>query len=372
MPESISAIGIACALGVDCETVLRKALAGDVSGLSPWREPLVDDGRTLFGYVPLADSFCSKFSFRCDALLAACADQIWGQVGRILGRTRPERVAVVVGTSNSTMDEMATGGPPVDMAHPAAFLRRKLGICGPALTISTACSSGAKVFETARRLMRQGVCEAAIVGGVDAYCRTTVAGFYALEATSLRRCQPMGQGRNGITLGEGAALLVLEREESIGVRLCGVGESSDAYHLTAPLPDGGGAEAAMRLALEDANLSPDEIGYINLHGTGTRQNDLMESLAVSRVFGTEKVRCSSTKPMTGHTLGAAGAIEAALCALMLREGNLLLPHRLDGERDPALPKIPLAAIGERAEVRYALSNSFAFGGSNAALILGKE
>ena len=192
-----------------------------------------------------------------------------------------------------------------------------------------------------------------------------------MEALSPRRTRPLAADRDGINLGEGAAIFIMRRGGlGEGVSLMGVGESSDAYHLTAPDPQGGGAEASMRAALADAGLEPGDIDYVNLHGTGTTYNDTMECAAVLRVFGTA-VACSSTKPLTGHCLGAAGAIEAALCYLALKRGEGAPPHAVDGV-DRSLAPFPVPAVGDATALKTALSNSFAFGGSNATVILGWE
>jgi 3-oxoacyl-[acyl-carrier-protein] synthase-1 len=223
---------------------------------------------------------------------------------------------------------------------------------------------------SARKLLDQGLCDAVLVGGVDALCRLTVCGFSALESTSAEVSQPMSRNRRGINIGEGAALFLMSGTAS-AVELLGAGESSDAHHISAPHPEGLGAEAAMRAALKDAGLAADAVDYLNLHATATPKNDEMESRAVARVF-TAGVAASGTKPMTGHTLGAAGAIELAFCWLALRDGRLP-PHVWDGEADPALPRLDLVARERRfarPAARVCMSNSFAFGGSNACLLAG--
>jgi 3-oxoacyl-[acyl-carrier-protein] synthase-1 len=220
-------------------------------------------------------------------------------------------------------------------------------------------------------LLRQGLCDAAIVGGADTLSRFTVSGFGALEAVSPERCNPMSKNRKGINIGEGAALFLMTREGG-PVRLRGGGSSVDAHHVSAPDPTGNGAEDAMRAALTDAQLEPGAIDYVNLHGTATPHNDAMESKAVERVFGGD-VSMSSTKPLTGHALGAAGAIEAAFCWLLLGRDNAakrLPPHVYDGEFDPELPRLSLVKPEQRAErLSRIMSVSFGFFGNNAALIL---
>jgi 3-oxoacyl-[acyl-carrier-protein] synthase-1 len=274
-------------------------------------------------------------------------------------------------------------------AWPAAFSYRQqelgglalhaanyLGVTGPAYTVATACSSSAKAFASARRLIHGGLVDAAVVGGADTLCRLTLNGFKSLEALSPTRCNPFSRNRDGITIGEGAAAFLLQPGDA-PVQLLGIGETSDAYHASAPAPDGAGAAAAMRQALDDAGLAADQICYVNLHGTGTTLNDSMESQAVATVFG-ESVPASSTKPMTGHMLGAAGACEAAFLWLTLSTAynpeRRLPPHLWDGAAMPDLPSLNLVAPGSvlppAAQVAM-LSNSFAFAGSNAALLFGR-
>lgn len=253
----------------------------------------------------------------------------------------------------------------------AEFLARYLRVDGPRYTISTACSSSAKVFASGERLMAANLCDAVIIGGCDSLCRLTVNGFDALSSLSVGICNPFSTNRDGINVGEGAALFLLTRVES-PIRLAGVGESSDAYHMSAPDPTGNGAELAIRQAIEKAGAKPELIGYINLHGTATPKNDEMESRVVERVFGNE-TPCSSTKSQIGHTLGAAGAQEIGLCWLLLDEQNeqrRLPRHLWDGEADPELPVIALTAEKNYWERGLFMSNSFAFGGSNVSVIIG--
>ncbi len=276
----------------------------------------------------------------------------------LVSRYGADRVGIVLGASNTGIDEAqnfvdqwldSSEGPPpekfdfsmIELGTPALFLKERLGVKGPAYTVSTACSSATKAFGAAQRLIERGLCDAVITGGVDGRCRFAMNGFHALGALSEGRCRPLAPDRDGINLGEAVALFTLERAAEGGVCLAGVGESSDAYHATAPDPEGGGAEAAMRAALAAAGLTADVVDYLNLHGTGTQANDEMEMKAVRRVFGERLPHYESTKSLTGHCLGAAGAVEAAICALLVSSGAY----------------------------RLAMSNSFAFGGSNASVIL---
>lgn len=368
-PLGLTALGVVCALGCDKETIYRRALAGDTSGMRPIAGVLPNGEETPFGMVDLPDSVGADCASRCERLVVAAYLQIKDEVEALKARVSPERIGVVLGTSNSTMEEFTANPTHIDMALPATFLKTYAGLKGPAYVISTACSSSGKVFAAARQLIVGGCCDAVIVGGVDAYTRIVVNGFNALEALSTELARPFGLDRAGINLGEGAALFVLEARPA-KVMLLGVGESSDAYHLTAPDPTGSGAERALREALADAGLEPKDVDYVNLHGTGTTYNDKMEGLAVEKVFGTA-VACSSTKPMTGHTLGAAGAIEAALCWLMLHAEGPTFPHVLSGERDPALPPLTLVNSETACCPKRVISTSFAFGGSNVAVLLGR-
>ena len=305
------------------------------------------------------------------------------------GKYGTERVGVFIGTSTSGIlqTELAyrrrdpvTGALPADFHYGttqntfsvADFTRHYFGLTGPAVAVSSACSSSAKVFSSARRMMEAGLIDAAVVGGVDTLCLTTLYGFNSLGLLSTQACRPFDTQRDGISIGEAAAFALLERTPehlaSDAVLLLGIGESSDAYHMSSPHPEGLGARMAMQGALKMANLNPAEIDYINLHGTATQSNDLAESKAVTAVFG-NSTPCSSSKGATGHTLGAAGGVEAVICALALQHG--LMPGGLNtSEIDPALGLNYLLDNREQP-VSRALSNSFGFGGTNCSLIFGR-
>ncbi|MGS0535647.1 beta-ketoacyl synthase N-terminal-like domain-containing protein [Pseudoalteromonas sp. SaAl2] len=254
------------------------------------------------------------------------------------------------------------------MDNLSQFISLYLGVKGPAMTLSTACSSSAKAFATAQELIAADLADVAIVGGVDSLCGMTVNGFTALASTSAGISNPSSKNRDGINLGEAAALCIVEKQGTI--KLLGVGESSDAHHMSAPHPQGEGAVAAMRAALSRAGYQPSDVDYVNLHGTATPKNDEMEAIAVAEVFGTD-TPCSSSKGMIGHTLGAAGATEIGLCWLLLGDDEFA-PHIWDGEADPALPTINLVPVGAKSEtkIKTCLSNSFAFGGNNVSVLIG--
>ena len=322
---------------------------------------------------------------RNNALAWAAMQDIRGAVDAAIARHGPERVALIVGTSTGGLDEgtlaaaahRQTGQFPEgfnysaqELGDVAAFLGTHLGIKGPVHTISTACSSGAKALASAARMLRSGMVDAVVAGGVDALSSFTVAGFSALEAVSAERCNPLSAHRHGINLGEAAAFFVVSREAG-PVRLAGWGETQDAHHMSAPDPTGRGAQSAMQQALDRAGMTAPQIDYINLHGTATPHNDAMESLAVHALFGRD-VAVSSTKPLTGHALAAAGALEAAIAWHVLQDNpdGKLPVHWWDGVPDPALPEVRVVAPGARLgrPVRAVLSNSFAFGGNNSALL----
>lgn len=264
--------------------------------------------------------------------------------------------------------------------YPATWISQKFSVHGPSLSFATACSSSATAIIKAKELIKAGLADAVIAGGADITSDTVLLGFNSLEAIDREKISdPFSANRNGITLGEGAAFFVLSRDdlENTGIILAGTGESSDASHMTAPLADGTGAQAAMKNALSDAGLKAEDIDYLNLHGTGTHLNDSMEAKGVDLVFGKYKVPVSTTKPLTGHTLGAAGALELAACFLAVK--NQKYPVQVwDGERDPEIPDLNFITAGSAPshadghEIKCCMSNSFAFGGANASLIIREE
>ena len=374
-------MGLACALGNGAEAVAAGLFAGDTAQMcagSPWLENHAGRFGEVRFELPEIPPALKDYDCRNNRLALAVLQQIETEVAQLRRDLGAERVGVVMGTSTSGIGSGEARLQRDDagdysyrrqqqMAGLADFTARYLQLQGPQLTVSTACSSSANAFASARRLLALDICDAVVAGGVDTLCGMTVKGFHSLSALSAGRTLPFSANRDGINLGEAGAVFVMTREPG-PVRLCGVAASSDAHHMSAPHPEGRGAEASMRGALADAGLEAAAIDYLNLHGTGTPHNDAMEAAAVQRVLGGE-VPCSSTKPLTGHTLGAAGALEAAFCWLALQRGQLP-PHRYDDVYDEAIAPLRLcneAAAGQ--SLRYAMSNSFAFGGSNCTLIL---
>lgn len=384
-------LGIVCALGMGRAAVAQALFADDRPRGVAMSDRLTPGRAVALGAVtdelPDDGDLAPALRGRNNALLRACVAQIRPAIDLAIARHGAHRVAIVVGTSTSGFAEserahrimQQQGNWPDDfryaqqeMGAPAQFLAEELGISGPAHAIATACTSSAKALAAGARLLRAGVADTVIAGGADTLCGVTLAGFGALESIAHERCNPFSRHRCGINIGEGAALFVMSRDAG-AVRLAGCGENSDGFHISAPDPSGRGARDAIVQALTRARIAATDIDYINLHGTATPQNDAMESAVVAELFG-QHTACSSTKPLTGHSLGAAGAIEAAVCWLTLAENprQRMPPHWWDGAADPALPRIRLVPPGEAfaRPPRWVLSQSFAFGGSNAALVLG--
>lgn len=381
-PCRLSPPALVCPLGDDLATIADALFTG--------RRGLVYDdtftpGRPLpLGRVsaplPDAGSLPAAHRSRNNQLLAAAVRQLMPTLDDFRQRHPQARIGVILGTSTSGISEteialaerQRLGDWPADFRYqrheigsPACFVAEWLGLEGPAYTLSTACTSSARALASAKRLLASGTCDAVIAGGADSLCGLTVNGFASLEALSDSPCQPFSVNRDGINLGEAAALFLVTAETG-GIQLSGYGETSDAHHISAPHPDGTGAIAAMEAALKMARLPATTIDYLNLHGTATRQNDSMEALAVAHVFG-DALPCSSTKALTGHTLGACGALEAAFCWMTLDAGRLP-PQVHDGQLDPELPSLTYASSNKRDCTRT-LTNSFAFGGNNIALLL---
>lgn len=386
-------LGMVCPLGCTRDEIKRRMLELARSGVamtdvySPGR--MLPLGRINAAQPPVDGLRLSERS-RNNQLALAALSQIKAAVGAAIERFGPDRVGIVIGTSTSGIAEgelalryyAENGALPepfhygqIELGSPAAMLAAVLGVTGPAYGHSSACASSAKALTSAARLILMGACDAVLAGGVDTLCAFTVAGFTALESVSDKRCNPLSLNRDGINIGEGAALFLMSRAPA-AVALRGWGESSDGYHMSAPDPAGVGARLAMERALLRAGCAATQVDYINLHGTATVQNDAMEARVVHALFG-DRVSVGSTKPFTGHTLGAAGAIEAGLCWLAMQDDNpagKLPPHLWDGAADPALPTLNVAEPGTSLghPMRWVLSNSFAFGGANATLVLGRE
>ncbi len=393
---NLTAMGIVCALGADkesCSEGLRTNTQQNLQTFELNKKADSDSGTTIAAKIPdqwLNPLFDEKKYTRNNRILLTAAEQIKINVEELKTRYPKDRIGIVLGTSTSGILEgeqavearSLSGDFPSEfhysmqeMGDPAHCLANYFELSGPAFCISTACSSSGKAFISARRLIESGFCDAVICGGVDSLCQLTVQGFSSLEATSSTITNPFSKNRDGINIGEGACLFICETHQygDVCISLAGVGESSDAHHISAPHPEGEGAILAMQAALDDAGLNNTQIDYLNCHGTGTRHNELMESKAISKVLSNDTL-CSSTKPLTGHTLGAAGAIEAGICYLLLSNAKTAKPRippmLWDHEHDPEIESVNFVSDSNQPnKLNYCMSNSFAFGGSNVSLIL---
>jgi len=392
-PLAITAFCSASSLGTGRAATLSGLRRG-ISGLAPCRFESADLP-TFMGTVEGVDDVriegeLARFDCRNNRLaqLALEQDGFQAAVDAAKARYGAARIGVFLGTSTSGIlqTEQAylrrdpTSGllpPDFDYAGTqstfsiASFVMQRLGMTGPGLVVSSACASTTKVFATAVRMIATGICDAAVVGGADSLCLTTLYGFDALQLLDSGPCRPFSANRGGLSIGEAAGFALLERPDhakDAALHVLGVGESSDAHHMSAPHPQGAGAALSMCRALTAAGLRPEQIDYINLHGTATRIGDAAEDHAVMSLFG-DAIPCSSTKGHTGHTLGASGITEAFIAALAISQGLLPgSPHTVT--RDPAL-RCNYVTTAQPAQIERVLSNSFGFGGSNATLILGR-
>jgi 3-oxoacyl-[acyl-carrier-protein] synthase-1 len=392
-PCALASMGMITSLGQGADEIWPRLLAADQSRFAK-RTDLVPDCSLLVAEVaeplPEIPARLHRYACRNNALIMAALQQIEKPIAETIADVGRDRIAVVIGSSTSGVGDAeaairhrhATGElaksfyyDQLEFGGASSFVADLLQLDGPTYAISTACSSGARALATARSLLALDVCDAVIAGAADSLCGLTANGFWSLQLVSDEVTNPCSVNRKGLTLGEGAAVFLVTRERG-GIQLRGVGESTEAHHMSAPDPAGSGAEQAMRGALKDAQMEPAEIAYLNLHGTGTLLNDAMECAAIARIFA-EAPPSSSTKSLVGHVLGGAGAIEAGICWLILEEGNSesldLVPHAFDGQLDPALSRLRLVPReGMRVMAGPVMTNSFGFGGNNCTLILERE
>lgn len=375
-------------LGTDELTIVDSLSHTDRCYLT-YRDDLLNEHKgSYFGQIkaklPALDEYPEHKS-RNSAVLAYLADSIKDSINEFKQKYSKDRIAIILGTSTSGLDEtedelkkfMQTGVPSRDFYYksqefgdPSMFLADYLEIDGPAYTISTACSSSARALICGKRMLESGLVDAVIAGGADTLCKVPINGFNSMGVLSHERCLPFNKNRAGINIGEGGGLMILSKEKA-SLELLGVGESSDAYHVSSPEPSGAGAISAMKMALDNASLTTDDISYVNLHGTATKLNDAMESKAMASLFK-GNVPCSSTKYMTGHTLGAAGIVEASiLCYLLKHDLDLPVQDFSHDEIDDTLDECGLIKEKIKAKKKVMMSNSFAFGGNNASIIIAK-
>ncbi|MBL9075888.1 MAG: beta-ketoacyl-ACP synthase [Planctomycetes bacterium] len=383
-PLRVTGYAVLSALGDTREANLAALQAGRTGlGPAPFELPFATAVGAVQAQLPDLPAALAPWSTRLARMTAQLLAQLDEPLRRLRARWRPDRIAVLLGTSTAGADSterayrefVRSGAFPdrYDFLRQHTFgavlhvVQQLSGARGPAWMASTACTSGAKPFGSAQRLMQAGLIDAAIVGGVDTLCQMTLHGFEALQALDRAPCRPFHKDRLGISIGEGGALALVERSGDARVVVEAVGESSDAYHVSAPHPEGHGALAAMQRALELAGRRPADVDHVNAHGTGTKLNDTAEAKAIGAVFE-DQVPVVSTKGYTGHTLGAAGAIEFAFAAAAIEEG--WIPPSLGAA--PLDPDVKLLVPTEvvRGRFRRVLSNSFAFGGNNVSLLVG--
>lgn len=375
---SITSYSAICNLGANIQEIFNNAVSGEQKFFTK-DDGIVKGTMLHFGKVktPLPEIKDDRFNTRSNALLLHCAVQIQDKIQETIQKYGNSRIAIVTGTTNSGAQEYEKSHKVIhsQIGLPAIFLKEHFKLNNYYAGVSTACTSGIKTFSTGIKLLENNICDAVICASTDALTKTPVFGFNALEVESYGQCNPFSQNRDGINIGEGAALFTLEKDTPKGMKILGLGETSDAYHCATPDPEGIQASKAIKLALKQAGLTAKDIDYINLHGTGTITNDLMEANAVYRIFK-DTVPCSSTKSLTGHCLGAAAGIETALCLAFLdtdiNPGKKLLPHVYDGQYDRSLPQIRLVKPQETTpKASNVICNAFGFGGSNAVIILGR-
>lgn len=377
MNITISKYEAICCLGSNADEIYKNAIDG--------KSDFFDiDSETIQGYtfrlgkvketLPEIDE--GNYKTRCNSLVLYVLNLLKDDVSALIDKYGAENIAVIGATTNSGVDEFEQTGNKIlsELGNPAMFVKDYLKLGNIAISVSTACSSGNKAFKLADRLIASKIAEAVLVVGVDSVTKLPLYGFSSLEILTPQKTNPFSKNVTGINIGEGCACFIVEKSDKAkGIKVLGVGENSDTFHSTTPDPEAKEAKVAILEALNNAKLSPSDIDYINLHGTGTFANDLMESVAINEIFG-ENTPSGSTKPLTGHCLGAASSIETMLCCHLMNNFNgKLFPHVYDGEYNPDFKPIKLVRKDDTfPKCRYCLSNSFGFGGTNAIIILGKD
>jgi 3-oxoacyl-[acyl-carrier-protein] synthase-1 len=378
----LSAPALVCCAGKNRDELYESCLSGYQGGLAAHEFPV--------GL--MSDELLAQYAgdARIIRIINAALEQLRPAVEKTLAKYGPEKIGVCFGSCDNGSEAsliahnalLEKNAFPEDYAlrfqsasFPVDYIADTFGLSGPAFAIATACASGASAIARGAEMIRAGHCDAVIAGGADIVSQTVFSGFHALEAVSDSLTNPFSKNRKGINLGEGAAFFLLDSDAISGIELLGAGESADAHHITAPGPDGAGPASAMKAALKNAGINGEQVGYVNLHGTGTPLNDKAEALAMKTVFGAAYPPLppsSSTKPITGHTLGAAGALEAAICWMALTAQRGLPVHCWDGVVDEEIPFIPAQAHeSNQKTLSICMSNSFGFGGCNVSLILGR-
>ena len=367
MNTSITKYNCICNIGRNINEVYENAINGECDKFS-YRQDIINGKTLCVGEVEDNDIKIENpdYNLKCNRLLWECYLPLKEYINSLIKKYGKTRIGIVVATTNTGVDEYEVSHNKThsEIGNPAMFLKDALGLKGYTAGVSTACTSGIKAFAIADNLIKSNFADAVIVAGSDTLSKVPLFGFTSLEVLSDKKTNPLSKNRSGINIGEGAAVFTVEKN-SKGINILGIGETTDTYHSTTPDPEGKEAKRAIELALNHSGIKPDEIDYINLHGTGTIANDLSESNAVYEFF--PNTFASSTKPLTGHCLGAAGSVETALCCALLENGGYY-PHVYDGEYDSTIPKLNITKPPEKTNI--CMTNAFGFGGANAIMILG--
>ena len=377
MSIKITAYEAVCNLGLNINEAFDKAIKGE-------NNHFILDNTTIENYTfrlgkietELEQISDTKFNIRCNQLIKYVLSQLKDQITQTINKCSATEIAVIVATTNTGVEEFWDSKNKFhsELGNPAVFIKDFLGLGNVAITISTACSSGAKAFSIARNYLDSNIAKAVLIIGVDSIAKVPLYGFSSLEILTPEPTNPFSKNYTGINIGEACTCFIVEKDSSIeGIEILGIGENSDIFHSTTPDPEAKEVKNAIKQALENARLTTKDIDYINLHGTGTLANDTMEAKAISDIFG-DNIPVSSTKPLTGHCLGAAASIEIALCCHLINNFNgKLLPHVFDNIYNKDLSKIKLVKKDDNySRCNVCMSNSFGFGGTNAIIILGKS
>ena len=376
MGIKITAYEAICNIGLNIDEIFHRAIAGENNHFV-LEKNLIKDYSFRLGKIDteLEQIEDPDFNTRCNRLILYVLKLLNPQITELFNKYSKEEISIIAASTNCGVEEYEKSGLKThsELGNPAMFVKKHLGLNNTAITISTACSSGAKAFSIAKNYLEAGISKAVLVIGVDSLTKLPLYGFSSLEILSPEPTNPFSKNYTGINIGEACTIFVLEDTDNSGIKLLGTGESSDIFHSTTPDPEAKEVKNAILQALHNSGIKPEEVNYINLHGTGTLANDMMEAEAVNTIFGTH-TPASSTKPLTGHCLGAAASIEAALCCHLLNNfSGKLFPHIYDSEYNPSLKPINLIKTQNLYDkCNICISNSFGFGGTNAIIVLGKD
>ena len=376
MGIKITAYEAICNMGLNIDEIFHRAIAGENNHFV-LEKNFIKDYSFRLGKIDteLEQIEDLDFNTRCNRLILYVLKLLNPQITELFNKYSKEEISIIAASTNCGVEEYEKSGLKThsELGNPAMFVKKHLGLNNTAITISTACSSGAKAFSIAKNYLEAGISKAVLVIGVDSLTKLPLYGFSSLEILSPEPTNPFSKNYTGINIGEACTIFVLEDTDNSGIKLLGTGESSDIFHSTTPDPEAKEVKNAILQALHNSGIKPEEVNYINLHGTGTLANDMMEAEAVNTIFGTH-TPASSTKPLTGHCLGAAASIEAALCCHLLNNfSGKLFPHIYDSEYNPSLKPINLIKTQNLYDkCNICISNSFGFGGTNAIIVLGKD